>query len=241
VKLPLPRAALIDLDGTIIDAVESALESWTTACAPASIRLSLDAELLFQAIDARRARYWEDPLLAPVGRMDLRAATRIIVQQALEDLGVADSELAFEIADGFRDRRDRFRLIDGSIDTLKALCSAGVRLALITNGAGHVQRGKVEQFGLAPYFEHVLIEGELGFGKPDERVYRHALDSLGVTAADAWIVGDDLEWEVAAPQKLGLYTVWVRGSLMGSPNPIREGVVPDRIIASLAELLAISS
>ena len=42
-------------------------------------------------------------------------------------------------------------------------------LAMITNGASATQRAKIERFHLAPYFDHILIEGELGFGKPEPR------------------------------------------------------------------------
>lgn len=168
--------------------------------------------------------------------MNLRPATRHVVSQAFRELGLDCETEAFAVADGFRDRRDRFRLIDGATDTLKALCTAGVRLALVTNGAGPVQRAKVEEFGIAQYFEHILVEGELGFGKPDERVYRHALNLLGVGPSEAWMVGDDMAWEVAAPQKLGIYCIWIEGSLMGPPIP--DGIVPDRVIRSFPELLS---
>lgn len=237
VRIPLPRAALIDLDGTIIDSLEGAKETWTAVCDEAAGRLDVAADALYRAIEARRLAYWNDPRLAPVGRMDLRAATRQFVVQAFRDLGIDGVDEARRVADGFRDLRDRFHLVEGALDTLKALCTAGVRLALVTNGAGPIQRAKVAEFGLAQFFEHILIEGELGFGKPDERVYLHALSCLGAAPAETWMVGDDLEWEVAAPQKLGIYTVWVQGSAMGTPTAGREGVRPDRIIGSLAELL----
>ncbi len=89
-----------------------------------------------------------------------------------------------------------------AIDALKAL---GVKLALVTNGAADTQRAKVERFELAHRFDHIQIEGEHGFGKPEERAYLHAMEALGVTARDTWMIGDNLEWEVvsaAAPRHL---------------------------------------
>ena len=49
------------------------------------------------------------------------------------------------------------------------------------------------------------------------------------------MVGDNLEWEVVAPQRLGIYAIWHDGYGAGLPPgcPIR----PDRIIRSLPELL----
>ncbi len=48
-------------------------------------------------------------------------------------------------------------------------------------------------------------------------------------------MGDNLEWDIAAPQRLGLYAVWVDHSRAGLPAD--AGVQPDRIIHSLTELL----
>jgi len=39
-------------------------------------------------------------------------------------------------------------------------------------------------------------------GKPDEAVYRHALQALGAVPTEASMVGDHLEWDVGAPQLL---------------------------------------
>jgi putative hydrolase of the HAD superfamily len=49
------------------------------------------------------------------------------------------------------------------------------------------------------------------------------------------MVGDNLEWEVAAPQRLGIHAIWHDGYGTGLPPdcPVR----PDRIIRRLSELL----
>ena len=97
----------------------------------------------------------------------------------------------------------------GAHDAIDALKALGVKLALVTNGAAETQRAKVERFELTHRFDHIQIEGEHGFGKPEERAYLHAMEALGVTAPDTWMIGDNLEWEVEAPQRLGIYAIWI--------------------------------
>ena len=63
----------------------------------------------------------------------------------------------------------------------------------------------------------------------------HAMAVLGVEPGDTWMVGDNLEWEVAAPQKLGIFAIWFDGFGRGLPDD--SSVKPDRIIRSLPELL----
>ena len=108
-------------------------------------------------------------------------------------------------------------------------------MALVTNGGSITQRAKIERFSLKPLFDHIQIEGEHDFGKPDERAYLHAMAALGVQAHETWMVGDNLEWEVAAPQRLGIFAVWHDG--FGRGLPLGTNVRPDRIIRALSELL----
>jgi len=84
-------------------------------------------------------------------------------------------------------------------------------------------------------FDHILIEGELGFGKPDRRVYETAMEALGSRPGETWCVGDNLEWEVVAPQRLGITGIW--HDWRGRGLPTGTTVRPDRIIRSLPDLL----
>jgi putative hydrolase of the HAD superfamily len=96
------------------------------------------------------------------------------------------------------------------------------------------QRRKIERFGLAPFFDCIVIEGEFGAGKPDGRVYAYALAQLGLQPEEVWMVGDNLEWDVAGPQRMGIKGIWV--DLTGSGLPEDSAVRPDLIARSLAEL-----
>ena len=49
------------------------------------------------------------------------------------------------------------------------------------------------------------------------------------------MVGDNLEWEVAAPQRLGMFGVWHDHLKVGLPADSPHK--PDRIIQSLPEIL----
>jgi putative hydrolase of the HAD superfamily len=112
---------------------------------------------------------------------------------------------------------------------------AGLPLALVTNGDAREQRGKIERHALAPFFDAILIEGEMGVGKPEAVVYRRALDALGVSAGpNVWMVGDHLEWDVAGSQRAGLQAAWI--DRPGAGLPPGTAVRPDRILRALGEL-----
>lgn len=57
---------------------------------------------------------------------------------------------------------------------------------------------------------------------------------LGVVPAGAWMVGDNLEWDVAAPQRLGIRGIWI--DARGTGVPPGHAARPDRIIRRLSDL-----
>jgi len=238
----LPRAILFDLDDTILQAHDRADAAWLVVCEELAAELQpLSPVQVAEAAGAFARHFWADADRHRRGRLQLAATRREIVMgsfAALAQAGhtVPSIEVARHLADRYSAYRDEHtRLFPDAhqvVDTLKGL---GLLLALVTNGAGDAQRAKIERFDLARRFDHIQIEGEQGFGKPDERAYTHAMRSLGVEAREAWIVGDNLEWEVAAPQRLGIYAIW--RDTTGKGLPLETTVRPDRIIRSLSELL----
>src|SRR3984893_8338080 len=119
-------------------------------------------------------------------------------------------------------------LFPAVVETLGRLPDSGVTMALVTNGDKTQQRRKIERYDLAHFFDVILIEGEFGVGKPEEAVYRHVLERLGVPAAEAWMVGDNFEWDVAGPQRLGVPVTWVHRGALGLASD--AAVRPHRII-----------
>jgi HAD superfamily hydrolase (TIGR01549 family) len=231
-----PHAIIFDLDDTILDTTLSADRLWSRAAERFAPQAGLDAQAFDDQMKVSREWFWSDPERNLAGRMDLYKARAGCIEHALKTLGASDAELATAIADWFTTYRIlEMKPFDGAIDALHALKQAGVRLALISNGKGETQREKVIRFSLEPLFDCIILEGEFGAGKPDRRVFDHALAELNATPADTWMVGDNLQWEVAAPQALGIKGVWV--DWKGSGLPAGTDVVPDRIIRTIAELI----
>jgi len=233
---PTPRAILVDLDDTILDDEGTIPERWRAACAEIAARkANLDAVRLGDAIKKVADWFWSDPERVRIGRQGFRSAGAHNARVVLRWLGHDEPHLAAQIYDAYRERRQAaVKPFPGAIGAREKHMSWSIRLALITNGAGPSQRAKIDRFGLARYFSYILIEGEFGVGKPDERVYRSAMEALGVRPDETWIVGDNLEWEVEVPQRLGLGTVWI--DLAGHGVLPDSHVTPDQVIRSLRQL-----
>ena len=236
----LPRAMLIDMDDTILSSYGRPDIAWNAIAAEFAGELApLSPQQVAAAIVASARKFWT--AAEPEWRLKLAEARQEVVKAGFSALTAAgptalSTDLAIRLADRFTDyREEQMFVFPGAHDAIDALKAHGVKLALVTNGAAGTQRAKVERFALTHRFDHIQIEGEHGFGKPDERAYLHAMQALGVVASETWMVGDNLQWEVEVPQRLGIYAIWI--DVHGEGLPAESTVRPDRIIRSLTELV----
>jgi putative hydrolase of the HAD superfamily len=236
----IPRAILFDLDDTILQAYGGQEEAWLTVTTEFTLELApLLPHEIATAIVAFSRAFWLNA--DRQWRMRLKGARREVVAGSFAALAKAgrptpSAEVAQRLADRFSAYRDeQMCLFPDAHEVIDALKARGTLLGLVTNGASALQRAKIMRFDLAHRFDHIQIEGEHGFGKPEERAYRHALNALRVDARETWMVGDNLEWEVAAPQRLGIHAIWFDCTGKGLPQD--TNVKPDRIIRKLSDLL----
>lgn len=242
VRTVVPKAILFDLDDTLISAYNRPDRAWLAIAHEFAAELHpIEPDAAATAINSAADRFWADAERHRIGRLQLLDARAVILADAFAALARAGhtppgEPLARRLALRYNALREaQMHLFDGAHHVVDTFRDKGVRLALITNGAAAPQRAKVERFELTHRFHHIQIEGEHGFGKPEERAYRHALDALGVAAEETWMVGDNLEWEVVAPQRLGIHAIW--HDLAGEGVPAGSAARPDRVIRSLHELL----
>jgi putative hydrolase of the HAD superfamily len=92
---------------------------------------------------------------------------------------------------------------DRTGDALERLRAAGLALAVVSNSDGRVEDA-LRATGLRNYFHVVLDSAIVGMEKPDPRIFRAALDRLGVAPAEALYVGDLYEVDVVGARAAGM-------------------------------------
>jgi putative hydrolase of the HAD superfamily len=126
------------------------------------------------------------------------------------------------------------RLVPDTLDTL-AILKNRYRLGLLSNLThGPAARQILDCLGLTPFFDTILISGELGYRKPHARVFHALTEQLVVPKEQVAFIGDDLEADVKGAQQAGLQPIW---SLHGRPQLPTDPAVPT--IASWRELLTL--
>ncbi|WP_254837737.1 HAD family hydrolase [Natronomonas marina] len=96
------------------------------------------------------------------------------------------------------------RAENGAVDTVEALSEAGVTQAVVSDIDTREAENMLSTFGIRDCFEHVTTSEAVGYTKPDERMFRDALEGTGVDPAATVMVGDRYEHDVAGAAAVGL-------------------------------------
>jgi putative hydrolase of the HAD superfamily len=228
------RAVLFDLDETLIEEESSNDASALAACEIAVARHGIDRASLLTAMRQTSRELWRaGPMFdycreigispreglwgsfigngAMLARLrDWSADYKVRAwANALRDLEIDDNALAAELAQFFeRDRRTRHVLFPETLHVLDEL-KKHYKLAMITNGAIDIQRDKINGANLADFFDLIIISGELGFGKPNPKLFQLAMERLAVKPDQCVMIGDSLTRDITGASAVGIRTIWL--------------------------------
>ena len=160
--------------------------------------------------------------------------TAEIVDRVLSEVGLVDPPNRDEIVRMYEEAvlMDPPGLKEGVTETLAALHDR-YRLGLVSVtgvSAGRLMRGILKKQGVLAYFEALAFSDEVGYVKPDPRLFMAALEALGVEPGKAVHVGDSVKSDVLGAKYAGMKSVWLK------TRDQAMVVEPDRIITSLTQL-----
>ena len=216
------RAVVFDAYGTLFD-VASASERARSA-------LGDRWQPLAELWRAKQLQYtW---LRSLMGRhADFWRVTGDALDFAMESLGVADDGLRARLMSLY----ERLGAYPDARPAVEALRRAGLRRAILSNGAPRMLAAASEAAGLAPLLDAVLSVEEVGIYKPSPSVYRIALDALRLWPAEVLFVSAN-GWDACGAKAFGFRVAWCNRA--GQPRE-RIPEQPDVAIRSLAELPAL--
>ena len=122
-----------------------------------------------------------------------------------------------------------------TVEVLRKLKEGGYPLYGLSNWPSDkfdLVRPKYEFFS---WFDDIVVSGKVRIAKPDPRIFRPALEAIGVEAADVLFVGDSVTSDMAAARNASMDFCWVNPK--GLPCPADHA--PAFVIASIAEFPAL--
>jgi putative hydrolase of the HAD superfamily len=111
------------------------------------------------------------------------------------------------------------------------------RLGLITNTLPETRKEKImsilSEVGIGECFDEVLVSSELGFGKPDPRIFHLMLSALNVKPEESIMIGNTISTDIFGGNRVGMHTVLIQPEDEYNRS---EWERPDHVIKSLDEL-----
>lgn len=176
---------IFDIHSTLVDQGDA--DEWLDAAlavAPHDLTAEQRAALV-----AFLDRIWEGARVSdPESSRDLsfEAHSRVFHELIAAGPGV-DRSLANALYDVML---DTWHAYEDTIPTLQALRERGIRICLLSN-AGVPIRTVLDRDGVTPWYDEIVLSYEVGFVKPDVRIFEAALDALGLPASEVLMVGDN--------------------------------------------------
>ncbi|MBM7662107.1 putative hydrolase of the HAD superfamily [Bacillus mesophilus] len=255
------KAVFFDLDDTLLYDQKSVKVAFNATCRLAQGRFGIDPEALETAVRQEATNLyssyetyeftkmiginpfeglWGDFLDEDDNFQKMKEIVPIYRKEAwtrgLLRLGIDDENFGYELAERFpKERRKSPFVYEESFQVLNKLKEEGYQLLLLTNGSPDLQNTKLSITSkLIPYFDHIIISGAFGRGKPDPTIFEHALQKMKLDKEMAIMVGDNLLTDILGASRIGMKSVWINRE-----NKVKTDIFPDYEIKHLEELFPI--
>jgi phosphoglycolate phosphatase len=192
VTFPNIQAVIFDKDGTLEDSQAFLRELGQKRSRLIDAQIPGIGEPLLMAFGINGEKLDPTGLIAVGSRRETEIAAAAYIAETgrgwLESLAIARS--AFEEADRYlKDAANTTPLFVGSLEVLKFLCEAGLKLGILSAASTARVQSFVKRHQLDPYIQ--LQQGvDEGPSKPDPSLFLQACQTLGVEPASTLMVGD---------------------------------------------------
>lgn len=197
------RLVLFDADATLFDYEAAAARALPALFA--HVGLPFDREMDQARYGAANQRAWREFREGHISYNDIKIERfrRLFHDRKLDYEAISTTYLSYLL--------QYWLLMDGAEEVCRYL-SSRCTIAIVTNGLPEIQKPRVRISPLSRYIppERVFVGQEIGFTKPDPRIFEFAFRALGHTKReDALMVGDSLAEDIQGGINFGMDTCWV--------------------------------
>jgi len=136
----------------------------------------------------------------------------LIVERFLvpvREFGIDDAVYAKNLSDDFLERTTlKTKLVDGTMDLLNYL-KPKYKMHILSNGFREVQYKKIENSGLKPYFDKIILSDEIGINKPHTQFFIHAIQQTNAINSETIMIGDSWDADIVGAYNSNIDQLWL--------------------------------
>jgi putative hydrolase of the HAD superfamily len=159
-----------------------------------------------------------------------------VFEEMVESRG-ADKEKAKILAREFRLlSRQKLRLFPCVVEILKGLKERGAGVYLVSNAQACFTKDELNELGITPLFDGILISSDAGVKKPHKAIFDKAFELFDLRAENCVYVGNDLHDDVLGAHGAGVKTLYIETEQSGKYT--NENLVdPDYVVSTHQEMM----
>lgn len=118
---------------------------------------------------------------------------------------------------------------------LETIKEKGYKIGVISNTCYYetVMEECFKEAGIYDLIDEFTFSYSLRFGKPDERIFKIAIEKIGVLPQETIMIGDSLESDIKPALQLGMKTIWLNKDKIKNDS----NIIPNLTICKISEIL----
>ena len=203
------KLVLFDLDDTLYDRSLPFMKAFE---AYSGIKVS-DKSVAARAYITCTARGDEVFLPSQRGEITMQEMYIYRFTKGFADVGIVISDgQALEFQEVYSQMLKKLELDQEMKNIMDECLQKNIQMGIITNGPAKHQRDKIKVLGLDRWINQdlIFISGEVGYDKPDLRIFQMAQDAVSCLPNEIILIGDSIKNDIRPAEKMGWKTMWVQ-------------------------------
>ena len=205
------EAILFDLDGTLVDYVDTDIRSLLWLHSHLGLRIPFD-----RFLDTAVEEIMNFHELVDTEKIDPLSMHEYRLKNTFNRHNIKWDDLFIEL---YRKKLIELCIPFRGVAKLLSCIKKKVKTGIVSNAYdGTEQRARIRNAGIEDLFDFIVIAGDIGIYKPDPAIFSYALSYLNVSPDHALYIGDSVAYDIVGAKSAGMKTILINKNTTRDAN-----------------------